>query len=71
MSEKNKSKGLHQQIEEAGYTSYEGNLTPEILIDFLEELNTKKPYINPTEGMSEKAAIAFNEAMKEYVKKNY
>jgi hypothetical protein len=64
--EENKGKGLHQQIEETGYTSYEGNF-----MDFLEKLNKKKPYINPTEGMSEKAAIAFNEAMKEYVKKNY
>jgi hypothetical protein len=64
-------KGIRQQIEEAKYKSYDGVLTEEMLMDFLNDLNAIKPYKDPTEDMSEDMAIAFNEAMKEYVKNNY
>ncbi len=68
MSEYNK--GIKQQIEDAT-KSYDGILTEKMLLEFLEDLNTKKPYKDPTDNMSEEMAIAFNEAQKEYVKKNY
>lgn len=64
-------KSIRQQIEESERKPYDGILTEKMLLEFLEDLNTKKPYKDPTEGMSEKMAIAFNEAQKEYVKRNY
>lgn len=64
-------KSIRQQIEENKRKPYDGILTEKMLLEFLEDLNTKKPYKDPTEGMSEEMAIAFHEAQKEYVKKNY
>jgi len=60
-------KGIRQQIEEAKYKPYDGTLTEETLMDFLTDMG----YRNPTEGMSERMAIEFDRAMKEYVKNNY
>ena len=48
---------------------YDGKLTEEILIDFLEDLNKKRPYVDPTEHMSQKRKEQFNSYIAESIKK--
>ena len=67
-----KGKSIRQQIEEADHKMvYDGVITEEILIDFLEDLNKTdtRRYIDPTEYMSQKQKQQFNSYVQESIKK--
>ena len=65
-------KGIRQQIEEDDHLKpYDGVITEEMLIDFLEDLNKTdtRRYIDPTEHMSQKQKQQFNSYVQESIKK--
>lgn len=65
-----RDKGLRQQIEESDdLRPYDGVITEKTFIDFFKDLNKKRPYVDPTEHMSQKRKEQFNSYIAESIKK--